>query len=89
MGFQTLSPEQQDFVRVAYEKLGYTEGLKRIQVDDLEIEQTANELAESLSELDESIQLEGVLVWTELLNSENQRKYYSQTKRINQHILIG
>lgn len=57
MEFQTLSPEQQDFVRVAYEKLGYTEGLKRIQVDDLEIEQTANELVESLSELDESIQL--------------------------------
>lgn len=57
MDFQTLSPEQQDFVRVAYEKLGYTEGLKQIQVDDLEIEQTANELAESLSELDESIQL--------------------------------
>lgn len=57
MEFQTLSPEQQDFVRVAYEKLGYTEGLKRIQGDDLEIEQTANELAESLSELDESIQL--------------------------------
>nr|DAV36829.1 MAG TPA: hypothetical protein [Caudoviricetes sp.] len=57
MEFQTLSPEQQDFVRVAYEKLGYTEGLKQIQVDDLEIEQTANELAESLSELDESIQL--------------------------------
>ena len=57
MEFQTLSPEQQDFVRVAYEKLGYTEGLKRIQVDDLEIEQTANELTESLSELDESIQL--------------------------------
>lgn len=57
MEFQTLSPEQQDFVRVAYEKIGYTEGLKQIQVDDLEIEQTANELAESLSELDESIQL--------------------------------
>lgn len=57
MEFQTLSPEQQDFVRVAYEKLGYTEGLKRIQSDDLEIEQAANELAESLSELDESIQL--------------------------------
>lgn len=57
MEFQTLSPEQQDFVRVAYEKLGYTEGLKQIQVDDLEIEQTANELAESLSELDESIQI--------------------------------
>lgn len=57
MEFQTLSPEQQDFVRVAYEKLGYTEGLKQIQSDDLEIEQTANELAESLSELDESIQL--------------------------------
>ena len=57
MEFQTLSPEQQDFVRVAYEKLGYTEDLKQIQVDDLEIEQTANELAESLSELDESIQL--------------------------------
>lgn len=57
MEFQTLSPEQQGFVRVAYEKLGYTEGLKQIQVDDLEIEQTANELAESLSELDESIQL--------------------------------
>lgn len=57
MEFQTLSPEQQDFVRVAYEKLGYTDGLKQIQVDDLEIEQTANELAESLSELDESIQL--------------------------------
>lgn len=57
MEFQTLSPEQQDFVRVAYEKLGYTEGPKQIQVDDLEIEQTANELAESLSELDESIQL--------------------------------
>lgn len=57
MEFQTLSPEQQDFVRVAYERLGYTEGLKQIQVDDLEIEQTANELAESLSELDESIQL--------------------------------
>lgn len=57
MEFQTLSPEQQDFVRVAYEKLGYTEGLKQIQVDDLEIEQTANELAESLSELDESIRL--------------------------------
>ena len=57
MEFQTLSPEQQDFVRVAYEKLGYTEGLKQIQVDDLEIEQTANELAESLSDLDESIQL--------------------------------
>ena len=57
MEFQTLSPEQQDFVRVAYEKLGYTEGLKQIQIDDLEIEQTANELAESLSELDESIQL--------------------------------
>ena len=57
MEFQTLPPEQQDFVRVAYEKLGYTEGLKRIQGDDLEIEQTANELAESLAELDESIQL--------------------------------
>lgn len=57
MEFTTLSPEQQEFVRVAYEKTGYTEGLAQIKTEEFDVEQTASALEDSLKDLENNMEL--------------------------------